>query len=462
MAKIKEKINAQNLICLFIILCPILDSLSFLFRNHFITTFSPSTILRPIIPCILFIYLFFKEKNKKQKIIISLIYGIYGIIHLFIFQKLRNESSSGTLINELQYIANYSFMIINLYLFYKIINNKEKLQKTVFITLSIYILILILSIITGTSSSTYLEGMGYKGFFESGNSLCTVLLLSLCVILSNFNMKDWKKLILIILTGIYLCAFSGMRTGLFGFGLILVIFVLFKLFISIRDNIIFSKKQIVVISGLLILIVCAGFIFGSNMLERRRFLKENEEANIDTETMEKRYVTGDILKIYKQIEKNELPENFMTEPEKKAVVDLCEFAKKIKLSNVNVRAQQLIYNAFLVKEQKDFKLILFGNGFKNQTGELRFEMEVPSLLCNFGLIGFILYFGPFGTIFIFGIYKIIKTRKTVNIETLMCFIGSGLAIALSILAGYVYYNFSSMTIAILLNVLLLKNLLNKE
>ena len=102
MAKIKEKINAQNLICLFIILCPILDSLSFLFRNHFTTTFSPSTILRPIIPCILFIYLFFKEKNKKQKIIISLIYGIYGIIHLFIFQKLRNESSSGTIINELK------------------------------------------------------------------------------------------------------------------------------------------------------------------------------------------------------------------------------------------------------------------------------------------------------------------------------------------------------------------------
>lgn len=460
--KIKEKITLENLICLFIILCPILDVISFLFRNYFNTSFSPSTVLRPIIPCVIFIILFFKEKNKSKKIIISAIYGIYGIIHLIIFQKLKNESSSGTIINELQYIANYSFMIINLYLFYRLIKNKEKIENTVFITLSIYVATLLLSIITGTSTSTYLEGIGYKGFFESGNSLCTVLLLSLCIIFANFKITDWKKLILIIFTGIYLCAFSGMRTGLFGFGLVLASFVLFKLFINIRDNIVFSKKQIAIIASSLILVVILGFIFGSNMLERRRFLKENEETNIDTETMEKRYVTGDILNFYKQIKKDELPEGFMTEPEKQALVDLCEYAEKIKLSNVNVRAQQLIYNVFLIKEQRNFELILFGNGFKNQTGELRLEMEVPSFLFNFGLIGFILYFAPFATIFIFGIYKIILLRKTINIETIMYFIGSGLAIALSILAGYVYYNFSSMTMAILLNVLLLKNLLNKE
>lgn len=457
--KIKEKLTAQNLICLFIILCPILDSLSFLFRNHFSTAFSPSTVLRPIIPCVLFIFLFFKEKNKKQKIAISVIYVVYGLIHLFIFQKLRNNSSSGTLVNELQYIANYSFMIINLYLFYKLIENKAKIENTVFITLSIYIIILIFSIITGTSSTTYLEGMGYKGYFESGNSLCTVLLLSLCVILSNFKLTDWKKLILVILTGIYLCAFSGMRTGLFGFGLVLAVFILFKLFINIRDNVTFSKKQIILITSSLIVVVILGFVFGSNMLERRRYLKQTEEISIDQETQEKRYVTGDILKIYKQIEKNELPEGFMTEPEKRAIVDLCQFAEKIKLSNVNVRAQQLIYNVFLVKEQKNIGLILFGNGFKNQTGELRFEMEIPSLLCNFGLIGFLLYFGPIGVIFIFGLYKIIKLRKTVNINSVMCFIGCGLAIALSTLAGYVFYNFSSMTMAVILNVLLLKNLI---
>ena len=42
----------ENILCFFIIVCPILDVASFLFRNYFNTFFSISTILRPIIPII--------------------------------------------------------------------------------------------------------------------------------------------------------------------------------------------------------------------------------------------------------------------------------------------------------------------------------------------------------------------------------------------------------------------------
>ena len=69
--KLKEKLSLENLMCLFVILCPILDIISFLFRNYFDTSISPTTILRPIIPCIVFVILFFKEKNKDKKIIIE-------------------------------------------------------------------------------------------------------------------------------------------------------------------------------------------------------------------------------------------------------------------------------------------------------------------------------------------------------------------------------------------------------
>ena len=101
---IKNKLSLENLLCLYIILCPILDIVSFLFRNYFKTNFSPSTVLRPLIPCICFLVLFFKEKNKKQKIGLALIYILYYIIHLILFQKLHNQSSYGTLKNEIQYI----------------------------------------------------------------------------------------------------------------------------------------------------------------------------------------------------------------------------------------------------------------------------------------------------------------------------------------------------------------------
>ena len=459
----KKKITLENLICLFILLCPILDIVSFLFRNYFNVTFSPSTLLRPIIPIICFIILFFKEKNKKQKIIISFIYLIYSIIHLMIFQKLHNGSSYGNIKNEFQYIINYSFLIINLYLFFKLIKDKKKINKIIFIILMIYIFSLFFSIITKTSTTTYLEGIGYKGYFESGNSLCTVLLLSICVLLSDFNLRDYKKIILIILAGIYLCVFSGMRTGLFGFSLIIFIYVISKLFINIKLNVIISKTKIILITSFLIITVVSIFIFGSNMLQRRKMLKEEAEKNIDQETMEPRRVTGDILEIYKKIRDGKLEDGFMSDEEKNAIVDLYNFAEKVKLSNVgNLRKLQIIYNVFLIKEQKNIAFILFGNGYKNQTGELVVEMEVPSMLLNFGIFGFILYFGPFLIIISYSLYKIIINRKKLDIELIMYFIGTGLAMALSTLSGYVYFNFSSMTITILLNVLLLKKVKELE
>ena len=451
---IKKKLTLENLMCFYICLCPILDIISFLFINYFKTSLSPTTLLRPLIPCIIFIILFFKEKNKRQKIILAFIYIIYAMLHLQFFQKLHNESSYGTWKNELQYIINYSLMIVNLYLYFTVIKDKTKIQQSVYISLGIYIASLFFAIITNTSSPTYLEGIGYKGYFESGNSLCTVLLLSLCILLATLERKDWKKMILIILTGIYLIIFSGMRTGFYGFCLIIGIYLLGKFFINIRDNINVSKKQIIAITLSVIVVVIFLFIIGTKTLTRRKMLEQNEITNIDEETQETRYVTGDILNLYKQIEKGTLPKNYMSEEEKRSIIQLCELAEKTKLSNVNLRAQQFIYNTYLVKEQKNLNLILWGNGYKNQTGELVMEMEVPALLYNFGFIGFILYFGPFLTLFLYGLYKAYQNRKNIEIDTIMYLAGAGLAIGLSTFSGYVYFNLSSMTMAILLTVLL--------
>jgi hypothetical protein len=66
MEKVKEKITIQNLLCVFIIMCPILDMLSFIFRNTFNTYISPSTVLRPIITCIVAITVFIKCKFKRK------------------------------------------------------------------------------------------------------------------------------------------------------------------------------------------------------------------------------------------------------------------------------------------------------------------------------------------------------------------------------------------------------------
>ena len=110
---------------------------------------------------------------------------------------------------------------------------------------------------------------------------------------------------------------------------------------------------------------------------------------------------------------------------------------------------------FLIKEQKNILLILFGNGYKNQTGELVMEMEVPALLCTFGIVGFLLYLGPIVSILAINIYKAIKNLRNIQIDKVMYIAGSGLAILLSSVSGYVFFNFSSMTMAIVLIILLI-------
>ena len=116
---VKRKIRIEDFLCLLIIICPILDIISFVFRNIFDTNISPSTFLRPVIPIGVMIYLFFK-KDKKFKIYtigVCILYLIYGLMHLYIFEKLKTGISYSNVIHEAQYVVNYSFMILNLFLF---------------------------------------------------------------------------------------------------------------------------------------------------------------------------------------------------------------------------------------------------------------------------------------------------------------------------------------------------------
>ena len=192
MEKLKKTFTIENVLCLFVILCPILDMVSFIFRNTFNTSLSPSTFVRPIIPIILIIIIFFKDKIKLKLILAGSIYAIYGIVHLLMFMVVKTGSSYSTVIHEAQYIINYSFMILNLFLFTYTFKDTTKLKKSVLVALAIYIVSIYISIITKTSSSTYIEGMGYKGWFESGNSISSILILSLFIVLPMVKEKKYR------------------------------------------------------------------------------------------------------------------------------------------------------------------------------------------------------------------------------------------------------------------------------
>lgn len=469
--KIKN-IKLEDILCLYIILCPILDIASFLFRNHFNTNISISTFLRPIVPVVLAIYIFIKA-NKKNKLIllgITALYVLYGIIHLIVTKTFLTGCSYGGVKEEMQYVINYSFLIINLIVFYYAFTNKEwrnnkveKLQKddiknaeknktnkrleklklAVLIMCGIYITSIYIAILTGTSSYTYKEEqIGYKGWIESGNSLSAILCISTFIILPLIKDKKYRlpAIIVLVLTGIYLVALIGTRTGLFGFFLAVAIFIAIE--------VLFSKNKVAIIGFIIlaIAVITVGLV-GSNTLKRRSQMNDSKYEIIDEATGEVGHMTGDMLKIKNAILNGTLESGYMSKEQQEAVLDLYEYATKNNIAGNDTRTQQLMYNIYLVKEQKSIVGILFGNGFETNFREMVMENELASLCLNFGIIGFALYAGPFIFVLITALIETIKKiKKKQKLETdyLMTISALILIFGLSYLSGYIFFNSSVM------------------
>ena len=410
---------------------------------------------------IVFMYLFFKRKDKLKIIGIAVLYTLYGLIHLYLYKKMMTDCTFGTVIHEAQYIVNYSFMILNLFIFGSIISTEstKKIQKSIIISLSIYIVSIYISIITHTSSTTYIEGIGFKGWFESGNSISAILVLSTFIILSFLMKIESKKTkvyatAILALVGIYLITLIGTRVGLFGFVLAIVCFIIAQLAEKMAVKIGINKKNLIILVSILVLLVILVITAGSVTIKRRQHLKNMENTIIDESTGNVSHLTGDLTVIRNKIVNNELEEGFMTEAQKQSILDLYDYAEKYNISNTNTRMQQLIYHGMLVKNQKNPLLVLFGNGYLINTNELVWEMEFPAFIFNFGILGFLLYMVPFLYILFKALKAMIKNFKNTDAEFTMLLLAVILSFILSTLSGYTFFNSSSMIIIIIANVLL--------
>ena len=497
MNKLKQ-LKMEHIIYFYIIICPILDIVSFLFRNAFNTNISISTFLRPIIPIILAIYIFIKA-NKKHKLILSgigLVYVIYGIVHLAVTKTFLTGCSYGGIVQELQYVVNYTFLIFNLVVFYYVFinnnwrkdnksnivinkennnndlneNKKEKktektknskvynLRVSVLIMCAIYIVSIYASILTGTSSYTYAEEqIGYKGWIESGNSLSAILCISTFLILPLIKNKKYRiyTIIVLILVGIFLVSLIGTRVGLLGFFIAIAVFIALEVF--------FSKNKIAII-GFIILgvsVIAVGLV-GSNTLKRRSQMNESQYDIIDEATGEVGHMTGDMLDIKNKILDGSLEEGFMSYAQQNAVLKLNEYTTSHNIEGNNTRKQQLMYNYYLVLEQKSILGILFGNGFEANFREMVMENELASLVFNFGIFGFFMYAGPFLAILIYAVIDVIKRlKKKLDTSYLMAISALGLLIILSYLSGYIFFNSSLIAIISVACTLVLDSI-NKE
>ena len=185
-------------------------------------------------------------------------------------------------------------------------------------------------------------------------------------------------------------------------------------------------------------------------------MKDIQKDIVDENTNIESHITGSLLEIKQGIENKTLEEGYLSEAQEKSILELYDIANKLNIKNNDQRMQQLIYNVLLVKNQHNILSILFGNGYMNNFRELVLEMEIPAFLLNFGICGFALYFVPFLSIFIYSAYMGIKNIRKISKEYILLLLGVGFAFAISFLAGYTFFNMSTMTIIVVMNTLLMK------
>ena len=372
------------------------------------------------------------------------------------------ESAYGSVFHEAQYILNYTYMIMVLCFCYFFVKrqNLTTLYRVITLFLAFYVFLLYLALLTGTSSSTYIDGVGYKGWNASGNAVGSLLLISLVILLPYFfTKKKWYYFFLLVATGVYLMVFLGTRVGLLGFPLVLIIYFLCvflgKLTHTKQKKIISKRKVFFSVTIFTCCLIGSIFLISqSSTLKRQANLEKEQNQVVDQETQEVSHITGDALFYVREIEEGKMKQTFMDLAQQKSLVEMKEAAYKLQLSNSNRRVQQLLYHTYLIKNQKSFSRILLGNGYLANYSEMTLEMELISLLYNFGLIGFVLYLGAFIVLEARALFFLFHHFERRNSTYLFYLFGVAFVYALSLMAGYTFFHVSCMVVIVLLHVLL--------
>ena len=453
----KEKM--KKILYIFIILNAFLDMLVGRV-DVFGFSLSLSSLLRLIIPFSLIIYIFFKDKDERKKIfILGLVFLGYSLMHLYLYEKNLNAFAYGNTFYEATYLLHYIYLIFCMYLFYYVFKDgKNELYKYLFIFNIIYIVSLYMALITNTSEFTYIEGIGYKGWFSIGGTVGGVLVLSLFLLLP-YIFKDKKNIILksvfLISNYLYLIFILGTRVGMYGSILTLIVYVVSLFLLSLIQKIKFNKKILLYSSISLIIVFIVIYNVGSMAIEKRKMLENWDGKNPVEETDEPIYMAYDFILLKEDIEKGNIQEGFISDEQIDAIVSLDKYTTKNKTRSTDLRKQQLLYHYYLYKNQKSIALKLFGNGYLANMGALTLEMEMPALLFNFGLFGLILFFCPFLIILVYSIILAIKNIKKIKIEFVMLIMSSFMSMAIAYTSGHTYFNTSVMLVLFIINTLLL-------
>lgn len=249
-----KKIKNQ-LLLIFLYCQPFLDVLTSL-QNHFFNSFITVGVTCRIVFLLIILILFIKEKRNLKDYIYFFFYAVY--IGLYIYLTIQKKGYS-ILPYELKNMFHILYCPITLYTLNKL--SPKHINEKHFINIYfIYLLLLVIPGITGTSFEGYKEGKtGIIGWFYATNEISAILCILMPFIFHYLLKEKGDKRIKIILFLLlsYATLNIGAKMTVITFGLLIVLYGI-QIYIKWWKQ--KDYKKISIISSLLIIMIAIGLM----------------------------------------------------------------------------------------------------------------------------------------------------------------------------------------------------------
>lgn len=393
----------QKIIYIYLMLLPILDTITSLTTRYYNLTISPGMIIKGLTLSISIIYIFIFSKSKWRKI--SIKYFIILSIYFTIYTLSKNEIwITNNYITEITYAFKYFFFIVMLFGILNIFDDFKidlKYIKKIFLLSSIiYTALLLIPFITNTNFYSYNSESigGSSGWFYAANetgAITVLLLLGTSYLLNN----EKKYNILVFVPILLSIALIGTKVSYIGMIIAILTIIIFNLIIKKKDGIILSALLLIAL-----ITIC----------------------NLSP-------ATSNLKKTNEKIEKNNITSKNSNQLNNK--INNKFIAKAIMLG-LNGREDFFLEDLNLYNEANStIKLFGLGWSYCNNNecdfDNLLVEIDYIDIIFHYGIIGFTIYFIPL----IYILLHFFKQRKSV--ESYYYYIFLILALLISSIAGHV-------------------------
>lgn len=346
---VKKHIN--KIISIFILIQPILDLITGICLHEFNLNLTLGIIVRMLFLCFIAFCTIFIYK-KKIPLIYYLIFFIYSIFYIIIL-------GNNNLFGEIQGLLRVFYFPLLLVSFYELKEEIRISKKTLFITLSLYLIFIFIPIILNSGFKSYqITKAGTLGYFNSANEISGIISILTPIIFITFsNKNNYLLKSLYILLYLIVILTIGTKTPLLsllitiGMAFIWIILTSFK-----------NKKYKTIISSFLIILVGMSTLILT--IPQTNFYK-NIKVHLDYLKVK------DVTDI---IDNGNLIDHFIFSQRVTFFTD-----RKYTYDNSNI-SHKLFGIGYYDQENKQAKLI---------------EMDYLDIYFNHGLIGFILFFSAY-------------------------------------------------------------------